>query len=287
MALPQPTAGDDAGRRTTVVDPIMARAYALATNDPNPAYLEGRLAPPVFGVVPTWGVSIDTINTVITPDDWRMLLHAEQDMRFHRPMVPGTAIHTGATIYSVRVARSGTWVTVHIESVDDDERLVLEQFSTMFIRHMKAPADLGPDRPVHAFPDGARSRPVAEVVKAVDLDQTYRYRDASGDDNRIHVDDEFARSVNLPGIILHGLCTMAMCGSVVVDSVAGGQPERLSRLAVRFSRPVFPGNDLTVSVYDGDGDGDGDREGEGRGFAFEAASGGKLVVRDGWAEVRG
>ena len=277
MALPPPLLGVAQGRRTTLVDPERCRAYALATNDPNPLLLAGRYAPPVFGVVPTWDVSMETINTVVSPEDWPMLLHAEQDMRYPVPMEPGMVLHTGASIYSVRVVRSGTWVTVHIESVDDDERLVLEQFSTMFIRQMKAPADVGPERPGHSFPDGARDRVVAEAVRHVDDDQTFRYRDASGDANRIHIDDEFAKSVNLPGIIVHGLCTMAMCGSVVVDTAAGGDPSRLTRLAVRFSRPVFPGSDLLVSVYDG---------GPGA-FAFEASVDGKLVVRDGRAEVRG
>ena len=59
----------------------------------------------------------------------------------------------------------------------------------------------------------------------VDDDQTYRYRDASGDLMPIHVDDEFARSVGLPGIIAHGLCTMAMCSQAVVTTVAGGDPD--------------------------------------------------------------
>ncbi|MGH9225684.1 MAG: MaoC/PaaZ C-terminal domain-containing protein [Acidimicrobiales bacterium] len=276
MALPQPALGDTPGRRTTFVDPERCRAYALATNDPNPRYLEGLYAPPVFGVVPTWDVSMETINTVVSPQDWPMLLHVEQDMRFPRPMVPGMALQTGASIYSVRVIRSGTWVTVHIESVDDDERLVLEQFSSMFIRKMKAFGDIGPERPDHKFPDAARSALVAEVARHVDEDQTFRYAEASGDSNRIHVDDGFAKSVNLQGIIIHGLCTMAMCGSVVIDAVAGGDPSRLARLAVRFSRPVFPGSDLAVSVYEA-------AAGE---YAFEAAVDGKLVVRDGRAEVR-
>lgn len=277
MALPQREFGDAPGRRTTVVDPDRCRAYALATNDPNPLYLDGRYAPPVFGVVPTWDVSMETINTVVSPEDWPMLLHYEQDMRFPLPMVAGIDLHTGASVYSIRAARSGTWVTVHIESVDDDERLVLEQFSTMFIRRMKAAGDVGPQRPGHPFPDEARSSLVAEVERRVDEDQTFRYAEASGDYNRIHVDDEFAKSVGLPGIIAHGLCTMAMCGSVVVDSVGGGDPSRLSRLAVRFSKPVLPGSDLVVSVF---GAGPGE-------YAFEAAVDGKLVVRDGRAEVRG
>jgi acyl dehydratase len=255
---------------------VRARAYAEATNDRNPAYLDGRYAPPLFGVVPTWDVSMEALNEVVPPEAWLGLLHAEQDMRFHRPLVPGMALVTCAEIFSVRVARSGSWVTVRVESEGESGELVLEQFSTMFIRGLGGLVEVGPERPAHGFPETERGRLVAEVVRHVDDDQTFRYRDASGDTNPIHVDEAYAKEAKLPGIIVHGLCTMAMCGSVVVDEVAGGDPARLARLAVRFSRPVVPGDDLTVSVYDA---GDG-------AYAFEAKAREKLVVRDGWAEVR-
>ena len=276
MALPLQTSGEGAGRRAAAVDPVQARAYAEATNDLNPAYLDGRYAPPVFGVVPTWDVSMETLNEVVPAEAWPGLLHAEQDMSFHRPLVPGMALVTSADVFCVRMARSGAWVTVRIESEGADGRPVLEQFSTMFIRGLGDLVDVGPDRPGHAFPEDARDRLVAEVVRHVDDDQTFRYRDASGDTNPIHVDEAYAHEAKLPGIIVHGLCTMAMCGSVVVDEVAARDPARLARLAVRFSRPVFPGDDLTVSVYDAGGGA----------YAFEAKAREKLVVRDGWAEVR-
>ena len=269
------------GRRTATVEPSTARAYAAATNDVNPAYAGGRYAPPVFGVVPTWETLVAVLDDVVPPELTSMLLHAEHDMHFHKPLVPGMVLTSEGEQHSVRGSRSGSRVTVRVVTDDAEGELVLEQFSTMFVRGMQA-EDRGPDRPDHTFPDDARQRPVTEVIRHVDADQTFRYRDASGDTNRIHVDDEFARSVKLPGIILHGLCTMAMCGSAVVDAVAAGDPGRLARLAVRFSRPVFPGNDLVVSIYDASAnDGNGRRT-----YAFEAASAGKLVVRDGLAEVR-
>jgi acyl dehydratase len=153
---------------------------------------------------------------------------------------------------------------------------VLDQFATVFVRGMKGGDAWGPERPPHPVADAARARPLGQVMRHVDGDQTFRYRDASGDDHALHVDEKAAREANLPGIILHGLCTMAMCGSAVVDHVAGGDPARLARLAVRFSKPVFPGSDLGVSLYEA---------GEGT-YVFEAHSGGNKVVRDGRAEVR-
>src|SRR6201993_1007361 len=61
---------------------------------------------------------------------------------------------------------------------------------------------------------------------------TVRYAGASGDFNPIHIDEEFARQVGLPGRILHGLWTMAQGARAVTE--AGGGPESLKRLSVQF-----------------------------------------------------
>ena len=61
---------------------------------------------------------------------------------------------------------------------------------------------------------------------------TVRYAGASGDFNPIHIDEEFARSVGLPGRILHGLWTMAQVARAHTE--AAGGPEALKRLSVQF-----------------------------------------------------
>jgi acyl dehydratase len=222
------------------------------------------------------------LHDVIPVEDQVSMLHAEQDMHFFRPLVPGRTLVTSAEAYGVRNSRMGTRFTMRVTSVDgEDGDPVVEQFATMLIRGTEAGDDAGAAPPSHAFPPEAKSAKVAEVATVVDPDQARRYAAASGDANPIHVDDEAARAVGLPGVILHGMCTMALCSRAVVDSVAGGDPSRLRRLAVRFYRPVFPGNDLVTSIYDA-----GQVAGGGvRAYAFEAASAGKVVVRDGRAEI--
>ena len=74
---------------------------------------------------------------------------------------------------------------------------------------------------------------------------TVRYAGASGDFNPIHVDDEFARSVGLPGRILHGLWTMAQVARAVTD--AGGGPESLRSLSVDFRGMGRIGEEILVS----------------------------------------
>jgi acyl dehydratase len=73
---------------------------------------------------------------------------------------------------------------------------------------------------------------------------TVRYAGASGDFNPIHVDEEFARAVGLPGRILHGLWTMAQVARAQTE--AAGGPERLRRLSVQFRGLGMPEQEVLV-----------------------------------------
>ncbi len=68
-----------------------------------------------------------------------------------------------------------------------------------------------------------------------------RYARASGDHNPIHQDDEVARSVGLPGVIAHGMYTMALAARAL-DEWAGG-PGRVVELGCKFTKPVVVPDD--------------------------------------------
>ena len=74
---------------------------------------------------------------------------------------------------------------------------------------------------------------------------TVRYAGASGDFNPIHVDEEFAQSVGLPGRILHGLWSMAQVARAQTE--AAGGPERLRRLSVQFRGMGVPEQEVIVT----------------------------------------
>ena len=108
---------------------------------------------------------------------------------------------------------------------------------------------------------------------------TYRYAGASGDFNPIHIDDEFARSVGLPGRILHGLWSMAQVARAQTE--AAGGPERLRRLSVQFRGMGLPEQEVVVTskvreVRDGVAVVDA-----------EARQGDARIVRRGVAEISG
>jgi acyl dehydratase len=107
---------------------------------------------------------------------------------------------------------------------------------------------------------------------------TYRYAGASGDFNPIHLDDEFARSVGLPGKILHGLWTMAQVARAQTE--AGGGPESLRSLSVQFRGMGLPEHEITVTSTLGE-----ERDGEVV-VACEVHQDGKRLIRHGEAVVR-
>jgi acyl dehydratase len=83
-------------------------------------------------------------------------------------------------------------------------------------------------------------------------DQIAAYAEASGDHNPIHLDDQFARSVGLPGVIAHGMLQMGLLA--VVAAEAAGGASKLRSMSCRFAGMVVPGDTVTfVAEPDGEG----------------------------------
>ena len=85
-----------------------------------------------------------------------------------------------------------------------------------------------------------------ELVVEFTKEQIAAYAHASGDSNPIHLDDEFARSVGLPGVIAHGMLQMGLLARVA------GEPGRLRRLSCRFADIVRPGDTVTFRGEESD-----------------------------------
>ncbi len=117
-----------------------------------------------------------------------------------------------------------------------------------------------------------------ELTVTPDRYLTVRYAGASGDFNPIHIDEEFARQVGLPGRILHGLWTMAQVARAHTE--AAGGPEALARLSVQFRGMGVLEEEITVTGTVREVDGSTAR------VASEAKQGGKRIVRNGNAEIR-
>jgi acyl dehydratase len=108
---------------------------------------------------------------------------------------------------------------------------------------------------------------------------TARYAGASGDFNPIHIDEQFALEVGLPGRILHGLWSMAQVARAV-GAAAGDDPAALKSLSVQFRGMGVMEQEMTVS---------GSVSGVEDGVAsvkLEATQGTTKVIKGAVAEVR-
>lgn len=251
-------------------------AYAAATNDSIPGHASGELAPPVFAIVPAFQAAGMATMQVVPGELLGAILHGEQDFHYHRPIEPGMTLSTTATPIGMRQRSSGVTVVTRAETREAGGDLCVEQYMTTFVRGAQGATDVGEEAPPHRFDESLRARdPDAEVAQTFDADQTFRYAEASGDPMQIHLDEEFAKSVGLPGIIIHGLCTMAFTSVAAIEHACPDDPTRLKRLAVRFAAIALPEQTITTRIWDTDG-----------GYAYETTSdAGAVVIKDGWAEV--
>jgi acyl dehydratase len=86
---------------------------------------------------------------------------------------------------------------------------------------------------------------ITRLSRRVTQEQINAYAEASGDHNPIHVNEEFARMVGLPGTIAHGLLDLG----ILVDAIArwAGGSEYVASVSCRFSKPLLPGDVITCS----------------------------------------
>jgi acyl dehydratase len=126
-----------------------------------------------------------------------------------------------------------------------------------------------------SFSQGAQ---IPELRVTPDKYLTNRYAGASGDFNPIHIDEEFAKAVGLPGRILHGLWSMAQVARAQTE--AAGGPATLKRLSVQFRGMGVPEQEVLVTGTV--------RESSGDRVLIDtvAEQGGKQIIRNAEAELQ-
>jgi acyl dehydratase len=223
--------------------------YARAYDHENPFFFDehqpgGIIAPPMYGVVPIWQSIVNVVTDPEVGADLLRLVHGEHEVEFLSLMRPGDVIISSAEIHSITSGATGETMALGITARNQRGETVQNTVFTAFVRSVgagRSDADAREQEP-------ERREPIAEVAQTIAADQTFRYAEASGDVNPIHLDANVARMAGLPGIIVHGLCTMAFCSKAVIETVCSGDPRRLRRLRVRFVRPVLPGQTITTRL---------------------------------------
>jgi acyl dehydratase len=181
--------------------------------------------------------------------DWIKLLHGEQGFQIHKPISPEGAVRGEYEMLAIEDKGADKGAVGHMvkrlfEVATGD--LIATVTSTYMFRGDGGQGGFGtPPSPPEPLPEGEPDI----VVDVSNLPQSALIYRLSGDYNPIHADPDLAAKAGFPRPILHGLCTFGMATRGVVDALCKGEPQRLTSLSARFSKPVFPGETLRTEIF--------------------------------------
>jgi acyl dehydratase len=254
-------------------------AYARAINEKNPLFTDSdtATAAPMFCVVWWLPAALEIFfdQELIADAQIGRMVHSRQAAEFYKPVGPLDVLRTIARVKDIAERGSGEELSVEFVTHNQAGDKVTKITSNFYFRGHPDP---------NRVPRAATPAEIGEILFEerlhIDDDQTYRYAKASGDHNPIHVDPEMAKNMGFPGIIVHGLCVMALAQKAVIDRALNGDPAKLRRLAVKFSKPVFPGDDLTWIAWEDDSS----KATRRLGFVMKSQRG-EQVIREGVVEL--
>ena len=201
-----------------------------------------------LAVLPTFVVLLGVGGHIdIGTFDPAMLVHGEQAITLHGPLPAAGTVSTTRRVVGLYDKGKGAVVVTESSGVDvaTGDTLFTSEAS-MFIR---GEGGFGGDRgPSGGGGEVPGSAPDESVSYPTRIDQALLYR-LNGDRNPLHSDPAFAARAGFDRPILHGLCTYGFTGRALLHAVAGSDPARFGSMAGRFSRPVFPGDTLTVHLW--------------------------------------
>jgi NAD(P)-dependent dehydrogenase (short-subunit alcohol dehydrogenase family)/acyl dehydratase/putative sterol carrier protein len=175
------------------------------------------------------------------------ILHGEQDIIFHNPIPTEGRMSTEGAITHIydKGADKGALVVAEAETYHSNGQKLFTNIFTLFCRRDGGFG--GPDAPKDPveFPDRA---PDFEEEEIPSPDQPLLYR-LSGDIFALHVDPDFARASGFEKPIMHGLCTHGYACRAVIKKLFPGEPERMKRFRVRFSRTIYPGTPIKTQIW--------------------------------------
>ncbi|MEE2673284.1 MAG: MaoC/PaaZ C-terminal domain-containing protein [Myxococcota bacterium] len=175
-----------------------------------------------------------------------MLVHGEQSIELFDEIPPDGEIESTGRISAIWDKGKGAVVEMTSEStLVSTGKLLLKTVMSAFIR---GEGGFGGERCPSASFEAPSRAPDHQVSYETRADQALLYR-LSGDRNPLHSDPSFAQMGGFDRPILHGLCTYGFTGRALLGSLCDGDPSRFKSMYGRFSKPVLPGETLTISMW--------------------------------------
>ncbi len=261
------------------IDKREALFFALACGEDNAVYFDDRceggvIVPPMFAVRYAHGPVSRIIRDPEVGINAGAIVHYSQSFRWLAPVRPGDTIYSEAAVTHITTQKKGGIIGISVRARNQRSEPVVEAVWELFDKSAGAE---GAKRPASMAPPSGSADWVDDIE--IPLFQTFIYAEASGDRNPIHLNDTAAGSIGLPGILVHGLYTMALAQKRIVDHAClNADPLLLQAMYMRFSRPVFPGDRLTFQSIAA--------ENRIRQYLTVRNQEGRDVVRDAWYELK-
>jgi peroxisomal enoyl-CoA hydratase 2 len=236
-----------------------------------------------FAVFPTfsirWGGAGVPIDQALIPSSPGPLnIDAERYIEVVRPLPVEGQVYVRSRLIGIHPRGKGNgFVEVESHVVDGAGEIYTRLVSGSFRRGVERLGDIEPFEGVgqtfSATIPRPQSAPDLTVSTRIGENQAHIYR-LSGDYNPLHIDPAAARFGGFDRPILHGLCSFGHCARLLLGMLCDGDPVRFGRMKVRFSSPVYPGDELRVIAW---------RDRPGR-VIMEADVSGRMVISNAYFE---
>lgn len=177
-----------------------------------------------------------------------MLLHGEHDIQILKPLVGDSTLYTSEHRFLDAQDKGKLSVFVAEKLFKHAGEVHIRIIDHLVIKGLGGFGYKGTMQSVLGTSEKPNRKPDHTSEEQTNPGQAFIYR-LNGDVNPLHVDPKIAKQAGFDRPILHGLCFFGFSTRAVYEQYCGNDPSRVTRVAVRFTSPVFPGETLIVDMW--------------------------------------